>query len=180
MGSAEWPPGADCPVHGGLVGLAALRAEEPVLEVVHRLKYSGERWLARTLADLMPDPRAFGHSPGSYGVMCPVPLFRTRQRERGFNQSSELGKLLEPRVGVPFVPDLLVKNEHTAEQARLGGRARRRNLRGCFGVARPSVVSGRGVILVDDVVTTGSTASACIEALRSAGAVRVLVLTVAA
>ena len=136
--------------------------------------------MARTLADLMPDPAACGGAPDRYDLMCPVPLFRARLRERGFNQSAELAARLEARLGVPLVADMLLKTEPTPEQARLGGRARRRNLRGCFAVTRPSVVLGRSVILVDDVVTTGSTASACIDALRSAGATRVVVLTVAA
>jgi ComF family protein len=156
--SGVWEPGVECALHAGLGGLAALRVQEPVLQLVHRLKYSGERWLARTLADLMPDPNAYCGRPETYDLMCPVPLFRTRLRERGFNQSAELGARLEPRLGVPFVADLLVKMEHTPEQARLGGRARRRNLQGCFAVARSSVVRGRNVILVDDLVTTGSTA----------------------
>jgi predicted amidophosphoribosyltransferase len=104
----------------------------------------------------------------------------SREAERDFNQSAELAGLLEPRLGVPHVADLLVKTAPTPEQAKLGGTARRRNLQECFAVARPSVVGNRNVILVDDLVTTGSTASACIRALKSAGAARVLVLTVAA
>ena len=178
--SAEWAPGALCPVHAGVGGLAGLHVQEPVLELIHRLKYSGERWLARTLADLMPDPREYRERYQRYDLMCPVPLHRTRLRERGFNQSGELATRLEPRLGVPFMADLLVKTAPTPVQARLGGQARRRNLRGCFAVARPSVVRNRNVILVDDLVTTGSTASACLDALKSAGAVRVVVLTVAA
>jgi ComF family protein len=175
-----WRLGSECPVHGGVSGLASLRIEEPVLQLVHRFKYSGEKGLARTLADLMPDPGAYEEGTRPYNLMCPVPLFRTRLRERGFNQSAELGAQLEPRLGVPLIVDLLAKRAPTPEQARLAGRARRRNLLGCFAVARPAVVHHKNVILVDDVVTTGSTASACIEALMAAGAVRVVLLTVAA
>jgi len=178
--SAERPPGFQCPVHAGVGGLAGLHVEEPALQLIHRLKYSGERWLARTLADLMPDPGACQGKRQRYDLMCPVPLYRTRLRERGFNQSAELGALLEPRLAVPFMADLLVKTAPTPVQARLGGNARRRNLHGCFAVTTPSVVRYRNVILVDDLVTTGSTASACLEALKSAGAASVVVLTVAA
>jgi ComF family protein len=113
-------------------------------------------------------------------MMCPVPLYRARLRERGFNQSAELGRFVERPLGVPFIADLLVKKEPTPEQARLAGRARRRNLQGCFGVTRPEVLHDKDVILIDDLLTTGSTASACIEALTAAGAKRVAVLTVAA
>jgi ComF family protein len=176
----EWKPGVECPTHDGVAGLAGVHIGRPVLELVHRFKYSGEEWLARTLADLMPARAGLAEWPEGYDLMCPVPLYRARMRERGFNQSAELAALWEPRLGVPLVQDLLVKRRPTPEQVKLGGRARRANLEGCFAAARPSVISGRNVILVDDLVTTGSTASACIRVLRYAGARRVLVLAVAA
>jgi len=130
------PQEVGCPVHAGVRGVAGMHVREPVLQLTHRLKYSGERWLAGTLADLMPDPGEFDAGHQKYDLMCPVPLHRTRLRERGFNQSAELAAQL--------------------------------------------VVRNRSVILVDDLVTTGSTVSACIEALRSAGAGGIVVLTAAA
>lgn len=177
---AERPRAFQCAAHAEVGGLAGVHVQEPVLLLIHRLKYSGERWLARTVADLMPDPSEFDGRRRRYDLMCPVPLHPTRLRERGFNQSAELAGLLEPRLGVPSMSDLLVKTAATPVQAKLGGGARRRNLRNCFTVTRPSVVRNRNVILVDDLVTTGSTATACLDALRSAGAASVLVLTAAA
>jgi len=84
------PQEVGCPVHAGVRGVAGMHVREPVLQLTHRLKYSGERWLAGTLADLMPDPGEFDAGHQKYDLMCPVPLHRTRLRERGFNQSAEL------------------------------------------------------------------------------------------
>jgi len=169
-----------CEVHGGVSGRAAAKAEPHILALVRRLKYSRERELAGVLARLVLDSGIVDEHLGAFQVMCPVPLFRTRLRERGFNQSVEIARPLEADFGIPLVCGVLQKTRSTPEQAGLGAKTRRKNLTGCFEVTRPSLVAGRDVLLVDDVVTTGSTAAACIDALKTAGAARVAVVTVAA
>ena len=77
------------------------------------------------------------------------------------------------------MPELLLRLEHTPPQTSLGGRARRRNLRGVFIVARGRRVDGKKVLLIDDVYTTGTTVEACSQALQQAGAARVEVFTLA-
>jgi ComF family protein len=166
--------------HGFVAGRAAVRAEAAILGLVHRFKYSGERDLAPLLARLILDSSIIDDNFRNYQVMCPIPLFRTRLRERGFNQSAEIAKRLEIHSGVPLIVDLLSKVRPTAEQAKLAAGSRRRNLLGSFVVTRAGVVSGKSVVLVDDVVTTGSTVAACVEALRTSGVSKVLVVSVAA
>jgi ComF family protein len=178
-GAADRVSGA-CGVHGGVSGRAAATAEPHILALVRRLKYSRERKLAGVLARLVLDSGIVDEHLRAFQVMCPVPLFSTRLRERGFNQSVEIARSLEADFGIPLVCDVLRKTRSTPEQARLGAKTRRRNLAGCFEVTRPSLVAGRDVLLVDDVITTGSTAVACIDALKTAGAARVAVVTVAA
>ena len=99
-----------------------------------------------------------------------MPLHPARRRERGFNQSELLAEALADHLGVPHVPGLIERVRATPAQARLGPAARRRNLRGAFRVPHPSRLAGRRVLVVDDVITTGSTLEACLDALDSAGA----------
>jgi len=113
-------------------------------------------------------------------VVVPVPLHPERERGRGFNQAALLARALARRAGLPLDEWSLARVEH-AERHRAGmdRRARRETVEGAFRVVRPRLVAGRSVLLVDDVFTTGATASACAAALKAAGAAEVFVLTVA-
>lgn len=164
--------------HGFVKARTAVRAERPVLALIHRLKYSRERELAPLLAELIVRAGIVDRDFESHDVMCSVPLFGTRERERGFNQSTEIAKRLEAISGVPLVTDILVRTQSTKEQAKLPADLRRRNLLGSFAVRKPRLVALKNVVLVDDVVTTGSTVTACVEALRESQVERVLVVAV--
>jgi ComF family protein len=113
-------------------------------------------------------------------VVVPVPLHPERERERGFNQAALLGRGLAGRAGLPLDERSLARVTHTARhRAGMDRRARRETVEDAFRVVRPRLVEGQRVLLVDDVFTTGATASACARALRDAGAAEVFVLTVA-
>lgn len=147
--------------------------------VLHELKYRGRRRAARRLAEellLSPSVRRL-LSPEA--VLVPVPLHPRRRRERGFNQSEELAAELARRTGLRLLPSALVRRRDTSPQAGLTAAARRANVEGAFAVRQRARVSGRPVVLVDDVLTTGATARGCARVLRDAGAVEVRVLTVA-
>jgi len=111
-------------------------------------------------------------------AVVPVPLHWRRRWARGFNQSELLARGIARRCGVPMVR-VLHRTRPTATQTGLSNTGRRHNVAGAFQVRRPQSVAGKRILLVDDVMTTGSTAAACARALRRAGAGRIVVLTVA-
>ena len=126
-------------------------------------------WMARAGADLLE----------AADLLVPVPLHRLRLIQRRFNQSALLAHALAARSEVACASDALIRTRPTPSQGRLSRSARARNVQGAFRVRRPAEVSGRRILLVDDVLTTGATASACATTLLRAGADAVDVLTLA-
>ena len=127
------------------------------------------RWLQRAGADMIRQ----------CDVIVPVPLHRWRFLMRTYNQSALLANALASLVGKPACPDGLVRLKATPSQGGLDRKGRRRNVARAFAVKRPSVIAGRRVLLIDDVLTSGATADACARALLTAGATAVDVLALA-
>lgn len=148
----------------------------PLRDAVHALKFRGARGLARPLAGLVLDSPAAAMLDG-VDALVPVPLAPARQRERGFNQATLIAEALGRARGVPVRPRWLRRQRPTMAQTDLTAAERRRNVAGAF--AAPAAVADRHLVVVDDVFTTGATVAECARALRSAGARRVGVLTVA-
>lgn len=102
-------------------------------------------------------------------VVVPVPLSTYRRRDRGFNQSEQLAHAVATRLGKPLVIDGLRRTRNTKPQAQLDSPNKRaENVAGAFAVDNRAAVAGKRVLLVDDVVTTGATVTACAEALHAA------------
>jgi len=155
-------------------------AYEGVLrELIHLYKYGRIQTMARPLADLLAAalPR-----DERFDVVTAVPLHWRRQWQRGFNQSELLAREIARRCGIPLVKALR-RARPTLAQAGLSNADRRHNVVAAFGCRRGALrgrqVQGKRILLIDDVMTTGSTAAACAVALKRAGAARVALLTVA-
>ena len=144
-------------------------------ELIHLFKYEKVQTLARPLCELLAValPR-----DQKFDAIAPAPLHWTRYWQRGFNQSHLLARRLSRRTGIPVVRALR-RVRATTSQAGLSDSARRRNVAQAFHVRRGARLEGKRVLLIDDVMTTGSTASACARALKRAGAAKVSLLTVA-
>lgn len=151
-------------------------SRQPVLALKHAdrldLVPAFGRWLERTGRELL----------GGSDLLVPVPLHRIRLWRRRYNQASELTRALSRLGGIPANPLALSRIRPTPSQGDMpSAGARRRNVRGAFAVRdkQRSAVAGKRILLVDDVLTTGATASACAKALKQVGAEKVFVLALA-
>ena len=158
--------------------------EGPLRSLIHLYKYSGMKPLGRTLAAYMERALSIDER---YDAVVPVPLHWRRQWDRGFNQAELLARHIAKRRGIPVL-DALRRKRATATQAGLAGAGRRRNVAGAFvlrsnalrsGAKHDPRLTGRKILLIDDVMTTGATASACASALKRGGAMSVSLLTLA-
>jgi ComF family protein len=157
---------------------SAVAAEGMALEIIHRWKYARELWFEPFLAALLIQE---AHASLTQGWDCivPIPLHSLKEREREFNQSLNLARRLGAATGLPVCPEAVRRITPTKVQARLSRDERRENVRKAFARNEAGSVKGKRVVLVDDVLTTGATASACARVLRDCGAVEVCVWTVA-
>jgi ComF family protein len=140
-------------------------------DIVHALKYHEWPAVARAMARRMATLRFPRDVEEERSALVPVPLARTRERERGYNQSAELARALGAAWSLPVRDDLLMRARSTATQTRLTPGERHRNVSGAFRVTvERSSLRGRHLVLVDDVVTTAATLNACAAALHAGGA----------
>lgn len=154
-------------------------------ELIHLLKYEQVRPAGNVLGRMMEE--AIQDLEPLFGakrpVVVPVPLHIRKLRQRGFNQSELIAraavKLMSPENRSQVNAAVLERRRETQSQIGLSRHQRRENMRGAFGVLKPEEIAGREVLLVDDVMTTGTTASECARVLLRAGASKVYVATVA-
>jgi ComF family protein len=159
--------------------VAAYRGRGTVREIIHEFKYARQIQLrhlvARWLRAALDDERLLGRC---FDVIIPVPLHPTRQRERGFNQASLLAELLSAQISIPCKP-LLERARYTTTQTALDRSERMENLHNAFRLRKNADVRGLRVLLVDDVLTTGSTLNECARVLKRAGAFSIHAATAA-
>lgn len=159
--------------------VARYRFDGVVRDFIHRFKYSREFHLRHPLAswaaDALEDDR-IREQP--VDALAPVPLFVARERFREFNQAAILARLIGKRAGIP-VSECLIRTRNTTSQVRHDRKRRMENLRNAFKMRHSTDVRGRHVVLVDDVLTTGSTLDECARVLLSGGAASVRAITVA-
>lgn len=158
---------------------AALRYEGSCRELIHTFKYQRRSQLRRPLGLLTARLLAGFSEEQQPDLLLPVPLHHTRLRKRGFNQALLLAELLAEQWRTPLLRQGLVRTRPTIPQMELSRPERLKNLKGAFSVPHSTVLTGRHVMLVDDVVTTGSTLAACAEVLLQAGCARVSAVTIA-
>lgn len=146
--------------------IAATRYGFPVDGLIQACKYGGRLSAVRALAEILQQ-----HPPQPADLIVPMPLSTLRLRERGFNQALELARAATAAVRTPVDAALCVKTRETSPQTRLPWKERRKNIRGAFVVLGD--LTGRHVVVVDDVLTTGATLNELARNLKRAGAASV-------
>jgi ComF family protein len=157
--------------------ICAYRYDFPIDHLVRSLKYHGRLAYARVIGDLLARHLRQTRTGEWPQCIVPVPLATQRFRERGFNQAIEIGRELQSKLHIPLRTDVVVRVRDTREQAGLDRKARRKNLRNAFKVSQP--IQLQRVAILDDVITTGSTANELARVLRRAGVEHIEVWAVA-
>jgi len=157
--------------------------EGALLDAIHRFKYNGKTSLAKPLVTIMDrsitSNKIAGLSVHSCDLIVPVPLHKTRLKERGFNQSLLLARELARLYNLSMDYLNLKRIRATDHQVNLKGKDRLINVKGAFAVEDKVAFKDKKVLLIDDVYTTGATIVECSKVLKRAGAKNVDVLTLA-
>lgn len=149
-------------------------------QLLHQLKYRGQRHVGYTLGCLYGAELATTSLASEIDLIVPVPLHPRKLARRGYNQAEAFGAGLAEALGHPCRGQALRRTIHTASQTNKSRAERWQNVAAIFEVADSGAVTGRHVLLVDDVLTTGATLEACGQALLTAGARAVSIATIAA
>lgn len=158
---------------------SAVAAGEVILNIIHRYKYQRALWFEPYLAELLIRQAVPELAMEKWDLIVPVPLHPTKEREREFNQAVNLAGHLAQATGLPMNKNLVRRVVPTGTQTLLSREKRQANVRRAFAMNNGCRFKGERIVLVDDVLTTGSTTSACARVLRKAGAREVCVWTVA-
>lgn len=161
--------------------------DQPLKTLIHQYKYQGRTELARPFGRMLWNALLRFYDPREFDVIIPVPLHWFRRFRRGFNQAALLVRHWHQYAAeggmrwrpCAVAPHLMSRRRRTSAQTGLGRRQRAANLKDAFIVRHPDAVHGQRILLVDDVLTTGTTAVECTKALMSAGADVVKILTLA-
>jgi ComF family protein len=153
--------------------------EGTMLAAIHKFKYHGKTGIGKALGNIMADFASGMWDMTAFDLIIPVPLHIRRLRERGFNQAIVLSRPLSRRFKIPLDFSSLKRLRFTSPQVGLNKKERSVNVRGAFSVIKPQQISGKKILLIDDVYTTGSTLVECARVLIDAGALAVAVFTAA-
>ena len=151
-----------------------------IRKLIHALKYSGRKEIGKMLGELYGTILSESGFMHDIDIIVPVPLHPARQRKRGYNQSEYIAYGLSEATKVAVKNNIIRRIEQTDSQTKRGRYERWENVKGLFFVPEPQEIRGKHILVVDDVITTGSTMEACVNALHEAGEVKVSIVALAA
>ncbi len=164
--------------------LFAFREGDEFSKIIYQLKYGGMKRLGIFLGNLVGqklEKYLRNNTVMKYEVLIPVPLFLTKFRERGYNQTDFICKGMNEKLGIQFLPHIIKRTRHTSSQTKLSREERIENIKDAFivEIKFTEVICGRDLILVDDVITTGSTMNEAIKVLKKNGSGNILACSLA-
>lgn len=157
--------------------ISVVKYDQNIKKLIYKYKYSGHTYLGRTMGELMG--KKFLTETNREYIIIPVPLYKSKEIERGFNQSYLLAKYVGRETSIPLEKDSLIRVKNTKVMHSLSKKEREENVENAFKVAHSGVIKDKNIILVDDIFTTGSTVNACSKILKQSGAKSVIILTFA-
>ena len=140
-------------------------------------KFKHKKYLCRTFAEGMI--YRLKKEPLDIDIIIPVPISRKRRKQRGYNQSDLIAKIVAREINMEYSKNILLKLKENSRQSKLNKKERLQNVKNVFGIKQASDLVGKKVLLIDDIYTTGATVNECSKVLRKAGASKVIVYTVA-
>lgn len=159
--------------------ISPLYYKDYVRRAVLRFKFAGCSCYSRRLGGIMSECAENNLDCGSIDMISCIPLSRKRMHDRGYNQAELLAKEISKKVGVEYLPTLKKIRHNTAQSTIKDSKQRAANVIGAYKVVDAEKVKGKYILLVDDVVTTGSTVSECARILKKSGAKAVYCVTLA-
>ena len=148
--------------------------------MIQEFKYSGRDYLGKNLGQILNNFIKEYNLPIEYmDFIIPVPLHNARLRQREFNQARILSEKIAMEFNKKLLPEVLMRTKATKTQTELSPEERQRNVKNSFSVIYPQLIKDKNLLLVDDVLTTGSTLNEAAKSLKTAGARTVLAMTLA-
>jgi len=147
--------------------------------LIHSLKYNGKTDVGILLGGMIGERLKLNLMYSDIDFIVPVPLHHQKLRSRGYNQSSFIAEGIAQTINIPFKEEILIRTVSTESQTRKNRFSRYENMKAVFKVAETDKITGKHILLVDDVVTTGATLEACANALLVQGALKVSIAALA-
>jgi len=157
--------------------ISAVKYQKDVKTLIYKLKYSGHTYLATTIGHIMADKLKQENIEAD--IIIPVPLHRSKERKRGFNQAILISKYMVGKIDISLDINALTRIKNTRAMHNLTRGERLENVEGAFEVANKEAIANKNILLIDDIFTTGSTVNSCSKELINNGAKSVTVMTFA-
>lgn len=158
-----------------IISLFRISDSPEILDAIHKFKYTGIRQIGSEFGTMLSKLI----NPLEYDYIVPIPIHHARKRERGFNQSEIMAEVISKRTSIPIDYKTLRRKQYTYSQAKLDRHERRINLLDKFIIAEKNKITDMQLLLIDDVLTTATTANYCAELLLKAGARKVDIAVIA-
>lgn len=150
-----------------------------IQQLIHRLKYKGDKKIGLFLGEMMGKTMIKSNRFNTIDALVPLPMFPGKERRRGYNQATILCNGIAAAMNIPVLVDAVIRKQATETQTRKHRAERWENVKDSFTLNRGNELSGRHLLLVDDVVTTGATLEACGQVMLEAADVKLSIATLA-